>query len=125
MTLIGRFLTGEYKVIRNSKGSYIKGRYVPGPKCEIMVCGSMQPTSARALKLPDEGNRLKQYYKFYTDERVLLNSMATLADSDIIFVNGEAYRAMELTPWEGTDLDYYMTIIWREPNQDSDGQGCK
>jgi hypothetical protein len=124
MSLIGRFLTGEYKVIRSGPGTYEKGRYVPGRKEEIMVWGSMQPTSARELKLQDEGNRLKQFWKFYTDEPVLVNSMKTLADSDHVIINGDSYRAMSLTQWQGTDLDYFMTILWRDPEQDSDGQGA-
>lgn len=124
MSLIDRFLTDEYQVIRSGPGTYVKGRYVPGTKETIMVWGSMQPTSARELKLPEEGNRLKQYYKFYTDEPVLVNSMATLSDSDHIMVNGESYRAMARTQWQGTRLDYFMTVIWREPEQTSDGQGA-
>jgi hypothetical protein len=124
MTLIGRFLTGEYKVIRSGPGTYIKGRYVRGPREELMVWGSMQPSSARELKLPEEGNRLKQYWKFYTDEPIVLNSMKTLADSDHVIINGDEYRAMSLLHWQNTDLDYYMTVLWREPEQSSDGQGA-
>lgn len=124
MSLIGRFLTGDYTVFRSGPGTYIKGRFVPGPKCQIVVCGSLQPTSARELKLPEEGARLKQFWKFYTDEPVLLVNARTLADSDYIIVNGEEFRAMSITPWQGTDLDYFMTILWREPQQQTDGKGA-
>jgi len=74
MSLIGRFLTGEYAVTRTTIGSYVRGRYTPGPVETIQVCGSMQPTSARELKLPEEGNRIKQCYKFYTDAPILVDS---------------------------------------------------
>lgn len=123
MTLIGRFLTGEYKVIRSGPGTYVKGRYVPGKKQMLKVCGSMQPRTAREVKLPEEGNRLKQFYAFYTDEQVLTNSLATLADPDVLIVNGETYKAMAPLHWQGTDLDHFMTVIWREPEQSSDGKG--
>jgi hypothetical protein len=122
MTLIGRFLTGDYLVKRTASGHYVKGRYYPGPQEEIRVCGSLQPTSARELKLPEEGNRLKQYWKFYTDEPILTDSMKTLGTADKIFVNGDEYKAMAPLRWEGTNLDYFMTIIWREPEQSSDGK---
>lgn len=121
MSLIDSFLTGDYKVLRRCSGQYVNGRYVPGELEEIEVCGSMQPTSARELKLPEEGNRIKQYWKFYTDSPILLNSTSSLADSDKVVINGETYRAMSREQWEGTRLDYFMTILWREPEQRSDG----
>lgn len=124
MSLIGRFLTGEYKVIRSSAGTYVKGRYMPGPKEEIMVWGSLQPTNARELKLQEEGGRLKQYWKFYTDERIVSISMKTLADADTVIINGETYRAMAPLEWAGTDLDYFMTVLWRDPEQVDDGKGA-
>jgi hypothetical protein len=122
MTLIDHLLTGEYEVIRMEKGTYVKGNYVPGPSTQFKVYGSMQPKSARELKLPDEGNRLRQYWAFYTDEPILVNSMATLADSDHVIINGESYRAMSRVQWEGTFLDYFMTILFRDPEQRSDGK---
>lgn len=122
MSLVSRFATGEYKVKRMSRGTYVKGRYSPGPVEEILVEGSLQPTNARELKLPEEGNRLKQFWKLYSDQQVVVNSAKSLADSDIVTVNGEEYRAYSLDIWQNTDLDYFMTILWREPSQDSDGK---
>jgi hypothetical protein len=123
MSLIDHFLTGDYKVKRSKRGTYIKGRYVAGPEEELEVSGSLQPTNARQLKLSEEGNRLRQYWKFYSDQPILVNSMATLSKGDRVIVNGEEYRAMALTTWAGTSLDYFMTILWREPEQKSDGKG--
>jgi hypothetical protein len=123
MTLVDRFLTGDYKIKRTAKGKYVKGRYEPGLTEEFEVCGSLQPTNARELKLPEEGNRLKQYWKFYTDQPILVDSERTLATGDKIFIDGDEYRAMSLTRWKGTDLDYFMTIVWREPEQYSDAKG--
>lgn len=117
MTLVARFLTGEYVVTRSTKGTYVKGRYVPGPTQEITVAGSLQPTNARELKLVEEGNRLRQYWKFYTDEPIVVIDTKSLADSDRVTVNGESYRAMALTTWAGTNLDYFVTVLWREPEQ--------
>lgn len=122
MTLIDRFLTGDYTVKRTASGHYVKGRFYAGPVEEIQVCGSLQPTNARELKLPEEGNRLKQYWKFYTDKPIFTDSMRRLATGDKITVNGDEYRAMSVNRWEGTQLDYFMTIIWREPEQPSDGK---
>lgn len=124
MTLAQRFATGEYTVVRPKKGTYVKGRYVPGPKETITVSGSLQPTNARELKLPEEGNRLKQFFKFFTDEPVLVGSTATLAAPDTVVVDGETYRAMALTTWKGTDLDYFACVIWRDPQQADDGTGA-
>ena len=123
MSLVARFMTGEYKVLRCKRGVYIRGRYVAGPMEELKIDGSLQPSSARELKLPEEGNRLRQYWKFYSEEPVVVNSMATLSRGDKVFINGEEYRAMALTIWQHTDLDYFMTVLWREPEQESDGKG--
>lgn len=124
MTLVGRFLTGQYVVTRSGPGGYARGRWVPGPTEKITVSGSMQPKSARELKLPEEGNRIKQFWAFYTDARIVTGNPATLADADYVTINGEQYRAMAPLQWQGTDLDYFMTILWREPQQASDGTGA-
>ena len=116
-------MTGEYVVLRSKRGTYVRGRYTAGPPEEIKVDGSLQPSNARELKLPEEGNRLRQYFKFYTDQPVVVNSMATLSRGDKVIINGEEFRAMALTTWQGTDLDYFMTVLWREPEQADDGAG--
>ncbi len=123
MSLTQRFMTGEYVVLRSKRGTYVRGRYTAGEPEEIKVDGSLQPSNARELKLPEEGNRLRQYFKFYTDQPVVVNSMATLSRGDKVVINGEEFRAMALTTWQGTDLDYFMTVLWREPEQQSDGAG--
>jgi hypothetical protein len=120
MTLIGHFLTGRYVVQRTSKGTYNRGRYYPGPIETVHVRGSLQPSSARELKLPEEGNRIKQYWKFYSNEKLVVDSNATLAEGDIVTINSETYRAMAVTRWEHVDLPYYMTALWREPEQSGD-----
>ncbi len=119
MSLIDRFMTDTYSVTRNTSGTYDKGFYVPGPKECIQVEGSMQPTNARELKLPEEGNRLKQYWKFYTDKPILTNNTRTLANSDIVVVNGDTYKVMSVEPWQGlgVDLPHYLSILYREPEQ--------
>ena len=122
MSLIDRFMTDEYVVKRTKRGSYAKGRYIPGPIEEIIVSGSLQPTNARELKLPEEGNRLKQYFKFYSDRQIVVDSSLTLATGDRVMINGESYRAMSSEIWHGVDLEYFMTILWREPEQVTDGQ---
>lgn len=125
MSLISRFFTNEYKVRRKRKGVYVKGRYQAGEYEEITVAGSLQPTNARELKLVEEGDRIKQYFKFYTDEPILIDNERTLGTSDTIVVDGDEFRAMSYEPWKGTRLDYYMTIIWRDPEQKSDSDGTK
>lgn len=124
MSLIQRFMTGEYTVMRSGPGQYVKGRYRRGEIETITVMGSLQPTTARELKLPEEGNRLRQYWQFFTDKPVVTDNTATLARGDQVVINGETYRAMSLTSWQGTDLDHYITVLWREPEQASDGKGA-
>lgn len=117
MTLVQRFMTGEYTVTRSTKGTYVKGRYIPGPTQTLKVEGSLQPYQGRNLKLPEEGARLRQYFKFFTDTQIVTVNPTTLADADRITIDGETYRAMDITPWKGTDLDHFVTLVWREPQQ--------
>lgn len=101
------------------QGEYQGGFYVPGPTQTIQVRGSLQPTNARELKLPEEGNRLRQYFKFYSDQPLIAIDTKTLADSDRIQINGESYRVMSVEIWQGVyvPLPYYMSILYREAEQ--------
>lgn len=117
MTLVQRFMTGDYTVVRSMAGTYVKGKYKPGRTETIQVSGSLQPTTARAMKMPEEGARLGQLWKFFTDQPIVVINTRTLADADHVIINGESYRAMALTPWQNTDLDYFMSVVWREPEQ--------
>jgi NADH:ubiquinone oxidoreductase subunit F (NADH-binding) len=117
MSLVSMLMTGSYTVTRMSKGTYIKGEYQAGEAQQFDVMGSLQPTNARELKLPEEGNRLKQYFKFYTDEPVFVNNTKTLADSDKILINGESFKVISVESWAGTDIPYFMSIVYREPEQ--------
>lgn len=117
MTLIDRFMTDEFKVTRSTGGKYVKGIYTPGPTETVTISGSLQPTNARELKLPEEGNRLRQYYKFYSDNPLIPMNTKTLGTSDRVKINGETYRVMSVEAWQNFDLDYYKSIVYREPEQ--------
>lgn len=119
MTLIDRFLSTTYTITRNGPSEYKGGFYVPGIQQTITMEGSLQPTNARELKMPEEGNRLKQYWKFYSDQPLLTNDTKSLANSDIVQIDGDTYKVMSSEKWQGIgfDLPYYKAILYREPEQ--------
>ena len=117
MTLIEHFLTGSYTIRRRTPGYYKEGIYHGGPDEEIQVRGSMQPVNARELKIVSEGVRLKQYYKFYTDAPILAINTKTLANADVVEINGETFKVMSVENWLGTAFPYFKSIIYREPQQ--------
>ncbi len=117
MSIVGMFLTGEYRVERSRGGTYRKGRYVEGGKETITVMGSLQPLNARELKLVSEGTRLKQLFKFYTDQAILAINTKELAKADIITINGETYKVISTENWAGTEIPYFKSIVSREPEQ--------
>jgi hypothetical protein len=119
VSLIEHFLTGSYQVTRHKGGVYSNGFYVPGPEETICMQGSLQPTNARELKLPEEGNRLRQFWRFYSDQPLLVNNTRSLADSDIVTIDKETYKVMSVEKWQGiaVDLPYYKAILYREPEQ--------
>lgn len=117
MSLIDRFMTGEYTVKRATPGTYLKGRYQAGDPETITVRGSLQPTNARELKLPEEGARLKQYFKFYSDAPVLTIDTRNLSRADVVEINGETFKVWSVESWAGTKLPYFMSILYREAEQ--------
>jgi hypothetical protein len=117
MTLIDRFLTDTYTVTRSTSGQYKGGFYVPGPNQTLKVEGSLQPTNARELKMPEEGDRLRQYWKFYADTSLSTANTVSLAHPDIVTINGDTYKVISVETWQGigVDLPYYKHIMYREP----------
>ena len=118
MSIVDAFQTDVYKVTRSGPGGYTsRGRYEPGTAETIEVGGSLQPTNARELKIPEEGARLKQYFRFYTEEPVFTIGTKTLRRADVVTINDETYKIWSVEPWTGTDMDYFMAILYREPEQ--------
>ena len=115
MTIIERFLSGTYAVRRSTGGQYVEGVYQPGPIEELHVRGSLQPLSPRELKLVQEGARLKQFWKFFTDVPIGVVGTRTLAQSDVITINGDTYKVYSVEIWQGFGMSYYKSILWREP----------
>jgi hypothetical protein len=116
---IERFLSDTYEVRRSRGGSYVDGFFKAEEDDVLKVRGSMQPTNARELKLSEEGTRLREYFKFYTDIQVLPINSKTLARSDTITINNETYKVMSQTIWQGLrfGMNYYMSVLYREPTQ--------
>lgn len=119
MTLIDRFLSTTYVITRTTSGQYQGGFYVPGPMQTLTMEGSLQPTNAKELKMPEEGDRLKQYWKFYSDTPLTTDNTVSLAKPDIVTINGETYKVMSVETWQGIgfDLPYYKSILYRTPEQ--------
>jgi len=119
VSLVDSFFTNTYMVERSGPGSYENGFYVAGAKETIKVRGSMQPLNARELKLVEEGSRLKQYFKFYSDQPITTINTKTLNRADVITVDGDTYKVFSVESWHGTrvDLPYFKSIIYREPQQ--------
>jgi hypothetical protein len=117
MTLLDRFLTGEYTVIRSGPGYYKDGQYVPGEKETVKISGSLQPLNAKEMKLVSEGTRLKQYWKFYTDQPLMVIGTRDLSSADIAQINGDTYKVVSIESWQEVDLPYHKSILYREPEQ--------
>jgi hypothetical protein len=119
MSHIDRFRTGTYKVLRSTDGSYSGGFYVPGAVIETSISGSLQRLSAKDLKMVEEGYRLRQLWRLYSDDPLIPLNTKSLATSDRVIVNGETFRVISCEAWQGlrVDLPYYMSILAREPEQ--------
>jgi hypothetical protein len=117
MSLIQSLMTGTYVVTRSCPSKYVKGRYIPGVQETLTLSGSLQPLNAKELKLVPEGDRLKQYYKLYSDQPLFTVKPSSLAAADVVTLNGETYKVYSVESWTGTDLPYFKSILYREPEQ--------
>lgn len=119
MTLIDNFLTDTYTVTRSLGGSYVNGIYVSDGDETLTVKGSLQPMTPREIKLAEEaGERLTDGKKFYADTDLRVIDRATgLKRSDKVTINGETYKVVSVTIWQGlrVDLPHYKHILNREP----------
>ena len=118
MTLIDNFLTGTYSVSRSLPGSYVKGIWQSGGSSTVTVKGSLQPMSMREIKLAgEEGERLTDMFKFYSDTDLSLIDQGTLTPADVITINGETYKVIGIEKWQGTlvGLPHYKHMLKREP----------
>lgn len=115
MRLINKFTTGTFKVTRSLEGYYYQGMWQEGEKVTMNVSGSMQPLTAREVKLLEEGDRLKQTFKFYTSIDIRTIGSEKLSAADRIEINGESFKVLSVEYWEGTSLPYFKSILSREP----------
>ena len=122
-SLISRFLSGQYTVTRSKSGSYVKGRYVEGPKETILMKGSLQPISGAEVKMLEEGERVRDHFTFYSYEPLSIIGTKNLAQADRMTINDVKYRVVTVEAWQnsggfgGVDLPHYKTILFREPQQ--------
>lgn len=117
MSLIGNFLTGTYDVTRSGPGAYVSGEYVKGTTETVKMKGSLQPLNAREMKLVEEGTRLRQYFKFYSDQQLLVVNTKTLNKADVVTIDGTTFKVYSIENWKGVDLPYFKSILYREPEQ--------
>lgn len=117
MTLISDLSTGSYVVTRKARGTYQDGYYIAGSDETVTIGGSMQPTTAQELKIEEEGVRLRQYYKFFSDQPILAVNTVCLNDADHVFVDSKRYRVLGVEHWRGLSLSHYMSTLVLEPEQ--------
>lgn len=121
--VIPGFLSGTYIVTRSLGGEYIKGRFVAGNTETIKMVGSLQPIGGRELKHLEEGERIKDHYTFYSDERLSIVDASDLSQADVIQIDDDSYRVVSVEEWSneigfvGIDLPHFKTILKREPQQ--------
>lgn len=123
MSLVERFLSGTYTVTRNRGVKYIEGFPQDQGEETIKVRGSMQPMSAREMKFLEEGVRLKQAWNFYSDAPLLAVGTRRLARADTVKILDdtrgvtETYKVISTESWHGFGLEYYKSVLAREPEQ--------
>ena len=118
-----KHMTGSYNITRMNAGSYVDGRYVPGTTETLSLKGSMQPIGGRDIEMVEEGERITDYYTFWSLERLSLANTVSLGRADVITINNETYKVVGTRIWinntgfSGMKLPHYQTTLKREPQQ--------
>lgn len=122
-SIVGRFLSGRYTVIRSRGVTYERGRPVSSGTETLSVLGSLQPATPREAKMPEEGGRLMQRWSFYSDQPLLAIGTAPLAGADRVTIldetrgTRETYKVLGVEIWRHFSLEYYKATLVREPEQ--------
>ncbi len=87
------------------------GFFVKGQTSNISIRGSLQPMNFKELMTLPEGNRDKEWLKFYTTTELFTDQTSPFRSSDVITVNCRKYKVMQIQnftfPGPSVNLNYY------------------
>lgn len=109
--VIANFATGTYTVLRASRGTYVKGRYVPAVETTLEVVASVQPGSGRGLRAEAAAEHGEEYKTIYTVSE--LRTRTPTSDPDYVLIDGERWRVTNSTRWEAFGGVHYVVQVAR------------
>lgn len=98
-------MLGEIDLIRRREtpGSYVNGRWVPGQPVDTCIRGSLQPAGGEDLLSLEEGRRIYTTLKLYT--------RAGLRISDRIVLGQDVYDVVTLMGYGAGPLPHTKALV--------------
>ena len=95
--------------VRRGEGSYVMGKWVPGPEAPIVIRTSVQPVTNKdqesLVKRLPEGTRIASAFRLYTKDEI--------RELDILVIRGFRHEVMVLDVWDNGVLPHYKAIAVR------------
>lgn len=81
-------------IIYRSKtpGTWLNGRFTPGPTIDTQIKATVQPATARDLEILPEAERRKQIMTVWSLIEFRISGDETDTDSDLLIIDGNNYK---------------------------------
>ena len=99
---------------RQSAGSYIKGKWVPGSLVDIVSSGTKQPMSGEEMQSLPEGRRERKSFKMYLDTEVYTSRSSLNCGPDTIDFNGETFEVVQVLPYGSGLINHFKVIVQKQ-----------
>jgi hypothetical protein len=100
--------SGPIDVTRGSPGTWVNGRYVPGPTSQLTLDAVVAPARARDLKRLPEGQRTEETKVVLTKEALHTAHAPDGSPADRISYGGETYEVVSVEDWSAVAGFWYV-----------------
>jgi hypothetical protein len=103
--------TAKVKVIRQSAGEFVDGRYIRQEPTEFEILASVQPAEGRTLLQLPEAQRTREVIEIYSVDRLLVGTASGLP-GDIVEFEGRRFQVTLAEDWDGLGK-YFRSVAVR------------
>lgn len=102
--------------LRRSTGVYdALGKWVEDSSpVDVLLQGSLQPTTGKDLQQLPEGRRTNANYKLYTSTAL---STVEEQNPDTIIIDDDEYEVVTIMPWGNNIINHYKVILSKKTEQ--------
>jgi hypothetical protein len=91
----------------------VNGRIMPGSTTQLEVTAAVQPLRGMEIMMFPETDRVRQSYKVYSTDPLLIGSVKGKTKSDVVTYQDNAFEVVSVERWVLDDFVYYKSIMRR------------